>query len=60
MDDTSEHFRYPWRENGAGDAIDLHADDFAFDGQEAPNLNRSVRIPNPVSQRALVRPEAPQ
>jgi hypothetical protein len=50
MDDAAEYVRYPWRENGAGDAINFYADDFAFDGQEAANLSSSVRISNPVSQ----------
>jgi hypothetical protein len=33
---ASEHHRLPWRQDGAGHADHLHADDPAPDGQEAP------------------------
>src|SRR5262249_59142656 len=44
-DDAPEHDRLPWRKNGAGDAVDLHADDPAPDGLETPLLTAPMNAP---------------
>jgi hypothetical protein len=60
MDDSPEYLRYPGRQNGTRDAIDFHADDFAFDGQEASQLIGTARISNLPSRRESVLTKAPQ